>query len=334
LFSFGAWQVAAIVKKHKGFEFIRKDRTIDHRGLGRLLSEIENDRDRAEEVLAAHYQDPETVQVIGITGPPGAGKSTLADCIVAKLREEGKLVAVVAVAPSSPFTGGAILGDRIRMSAHAEDPGVFIRSMASRGSLGGLAPATFDVVNFLRSVGFDAVIVETVGVGQSEIDVLAVADTVLLTLVPGLGDDVQALKAGIMEIADIFVVNKADREGKERLIAEIRMVLDLNRERFVWIPPIVETVATERRGITDLVGQIEAHRAYVRQHRAEVRRGRLARQLEKMVAEKVERRLYASLGGARFFDEWAASVASGKENPYSLLKKIEKLISTRTEELS
>ena len=323
------------VKKQSSFRVISPDGSVDHRALGRLLSTIENDHSVAEDILAVHYRDLGTAQVIGITGPPGAGKSTLADCIIANLREVGKTVAVVAVDPSSPFTGGAILGDRIRMSAHAEDRGVFIRSMASRGSLGGLAPATFDVVNLLRSVGFDAIIVETVGVGQSEIDVLAVADTVLLTLVPGLGDDVQALKAGIMEIADIFVVNKTDREGKERLLAEIRMILELNRGRFDWTPPVCETVATEHRGIDDLMAQVARHADYVRSNREKVWRPKIARQLEKMVADKISRRVLAFLDRDDKFDGLMSSILAGKKNVYQVLREIEQYLPTsKTEENS
>ncbi len=312
----------------------RPDGSFDQRALARLISEIENDRDTAEAMLAKLYRDPDTVQVIGITGPPGAGKSTLADSIIGKLREEGKTVAVVAVDPSSPFTGGAILGDRIRMSTYANDPGVFIRSMGSRGSLGGLAHATFDVVNLLRSTGFDAVVVETVGVGQSEIDVLAVADTVVLTLVPGLGDDVQALKAGIMEIADIFVVNKADRDGKERLVAEIRMILELNRDRFGWVPPICETVATEHRGIDGLMEQVVLHGAYVRDHRDAVRRPKLARQLEKMAADRINRDILAFLGKGDKFAAWLDAIMAGERNPYQVIQEIGSFISVRTEDRS
>ena len=224
------------------------DLIMDFRSLAKLISKIENNRSGYEDDLMSLYKENSETVTIGITGPPGAGKSSLTDRIIKEYRNLGKTVGVVAVDPSSPFSGGAILGDRIRMSDHASDPGVFIRSMGSRGSLGGLAPATIDVLNLMKSVGFDVLIVETVGVGQSEIDVMSIADTVLLVLVPGLGDDIQALKAGIMEIADIFVVNKADKDGKEKLIAEISMIINLNKHRFLWVPPLVETIATENQG--------------------------------------------------------------------------------------
>jgi LAO/AO transport system kinase len=232
----------------------------DTRALARAISLVEDDRPEARPLLAALFPHTARNLVVGVTGPPGAGKSSLVDRLTARLRGEGRTVAVVAVDPTSPFSGGAILGDRIRMQSHATDPGVFIRSMATRGHLGGLAAATDRVLTVLAAAGKDVVLVETVGVGQDEVDVVDSADVSLVVLVPGLGDEVQALKAGIMEIADVFVVNKADREGVDRLVAEVEALLSLvGDDRRV--PRIVRTVATEDRGTGPLLEAIEAFRA-------------------------------------------------------------------------
>ncbi len=298
--------------------------SIDFRKLGRLLTEIENSQDRAAEILETLYRENNHCEVIGITGAPGAGKSSLTDCVISEYRAQGKTVAVVAIDPSSPFSGGAILGDRIRMGTHATDSGVFIRSMGSRGNLGGLAPATIDMVHCLRSVGFDAVIVETVGVGQSEIDVMHITDTVLLVMVPGLGDDVQALKAGIMEIADVFVVNKADRDGKERLIAEINMIISLIRDRLEWVPPIVETVAIERRGIEKLMEQIAVRKAFLGEHHVRVKREKILSQFKRMTEEKVGGNILAILENNGILQNWTDAVLSGNLNPYTALREIDR----------
>jgi LAO/AO transport system kinase len=201
---------------------------------------------------------------IGITGPPGVGKSTIADALTAVIRERGHTVAVLAVDPSSPFSGGALLGDRIRMDRHGTDPGVFIRSMASRGHMGGLALATSHAALIMDAAGFEYVIIETVGVGQSEIEIAATADVALLALAPGMGDQIQAAKAGVMEVADIFVINKADHEGAGRLAADIRSVLHAGRaERYGWMPSIRRTVAATDEGIADLFDDIVAHREHL-----------------------------------------------------------------------
>ncbi len=232
----------------------------DVRALARAVSIVENGLPGADALLAALYPKTGRALVVGVTGPPGAGKSTLVDRITAHLRRAGKSVGIVAVDPTSPFSGGAILGDRIRMQGHATDEGVFIRSMATRGHLGGLAAATGRVLSLLDAAGKDVILVETVGVGQDEVEIVGTADVSLVVLVPGLGDEVQALKAGIMEIADVFVVNKADREGVERVVAEIQSMLSM-AEHDGHRPEIVKTVAARDEGVAELLAAVEAFRA-------------------------------------------------------------------------
>ena len=302
---------------------LRPDGSLNHRKLGRLISTIEQDRRNATSLLAGAARESHTTAVIGVTGPPGAGKSSLTDGLIGEFRKDGKRVAVIAVDPSSPFSGGAILGDRIRMSSHNTDSEVFIRSMGSRGSLGGLAPASMDVVALLKQFKFDVIIIETVGVGQSEIDVMKAADTVLLVLVPGMGDDVQALKAGIMEIADIFVVNKADKEGKERLLAELNMIVDLNKRQLDWVPPIVETVATEKKGVSHLIETIATRSLFVAENREGIWRSRIESQIMQMMQEKTNADILAIFKGNSIFDDWMTRVLDRELNLYQVLQKIE-----------
>jgi LAO/AO transport system kinase len=267
----------------------------DVRALARAISIVENGEAQARALLAALFPHAGRSLVVGVTGPPGSGKSTLVDRLTARLRRDGKTVAIVAVDPSSPFTGGAILGDRIRMQGHAADEGVFIRSMATRGHLGGLAAATGEVLTVLSASGKDVILVETVGVGQDEVEIVGSADVSVVVLVPGLGDEVQALKAGIMEIADVFVVNKADRDGVDRVVAEIESMLSLATREGQPPPAIVRTVATEDRGIDELWAAVEAFRARSAGDGllAQRRRAQLRRQLEETLQDRLLRRARA-----------------------------------------
>ncbi len=261
------------------------------RAIGRLITLVENDDPLAEEVLRALHARTGEAHVVGVTGSPGTGKSTLTDRLIELYRREGKRVGVIAVDPSSPFSGGAILGDRIRMQHRSTDPDVFIRSMGTRGHLGGLSSHTADAVKVMDAAGFDVVIVETVGVGQAEVDIVRLADTVLVVLVPGLGDDVQAVKAGVMEIADIFVVNKSDIEGADKVHAEVEAAMSLGHPDtdVFWWPPIMRTSADKGQGITELAEQVAAHMAWSKEHGEW--HARRARRIRDQVRALLERRI-------------------------------------------
>ena len=280
---------------------LERARSGDRRALGRVLSVVENEEPGAAEILRETYAQAGRAVVIGITGPPGGGKSTLVSRLVGAYREDGSRVAVVAVDPSSPFTGGAILGDRVRMQQRALDDGVFIRSMASRGHAGGLSRTTARVVTVLDALGTAVVIVETVGVGQEEVDVVRVADTVVLVTVPGLGDDIQAIKAGVLEIADVLVVNKADRPGADDAARDLAQMLTLGKGRTPWKPPIVRTSATTGEGLQDLVGAISRHRAWAAESGEHDRRraGAARAEVEAVLREALVRRLADRIGRDR-----------------------------------
>ena len=290
----------------------------DVRAVARAISLIEDESPYAAAVVRALFQTTGRSYLVGITGPPGAGKSTLVDRITAGLRQRGQTVGVLAIDPTSPYTGGAILGDRVRMQAHAGDDGVFIRSMATRGHLGGLARATHEAAYVLDAAGKDWILIETVGVGQDEVDIVRTADVSVVALVPGTGDEVQALKAGIMEIADIFVVNKADREGAERLASSVEAMLSL--EAFGpddWCPPIVRTQATTGAGIPELLDAIDRFRAHSRADHVTRRRVRNEFRLKKLLASQFVDHVYKRVLAAGELDETLDRIADRSLDPYT-----------------
>jgi len=235
----------------------------DKRSVAKAITIIENDKPEKYELLQHLYGHKRRAQVIGITGAPGAGKSTLVERLIQEMRNQGLKVGIIAIDPSSPFSGGALLGDRVRMQNHATDPGVFIRSMASRGTLGGLAKATKEAVRILDIMGNDLIIIETVGVGQSELEIMNIADTTVVVLNPGAGDSIQVFKAGLMEIADIFVINKWDLSGAQKLFHEIELLLDMTKREVAWRPPILKTISTEDAGIVELWNTLQQHFIFI-----------------------------------------------------------------------
>jgi LAO/AO transport system kinase len=298
-------------------------RSGDVRALARAMTLIENDAPEAAAIVRELFPSSGRAYLIGMTGPPGAGKSTLVDQIVRHLRAAQKTVGVIAVDPTSPYTGGAILGDRVRMQAHASDSGVFIRSMATRGHLGGLARATNEVAIVLDAAGRDVVVIETVGVGQDEVDIVRTADVSIVTLVPGTGDEVQALKAGIMEIADIFIVNKADREGADRTAAAVEAMLSL--QSFApgeWRPPVLRTEATTGKGIPELLETIEKFRAHSANSQADRRRTRAEFRLRELLADRFLRHLESRVLPPGALDQFATRIANRELDPYTATDEI------------
>ena len=295
-----------------------------YRALGQAISLVERDDPRADRLLAEIYPSTGGARIIGVTGSPGAGKSTLVASLTRHYRRLDKRVGIIAVDPTSPFTGGAILGDRIRMADLYTDRGVFIRSMATRGFLGGLAKATNDVVDLLDASGFDIVLVETVGVGQDEVEVIRTVQTNVVVLVPGMGDDIQAIKAGIMETGDIFAVNKADRPGADKTVTEVTMMMSLVEEHGDWVPPIVKTVASKNSGIVELDEAIARHFAYIKSSGELDRRNRerVRIRIETQVKERFMERLIGGAMGHEAYEHLLEDVLRKRNNPHDAAESV------------
>ncbi len=295
-----------------------------HQAAARVMSLVEDATPEGYALLKRLYPSTGHTYVVGITGPPGGGKSTVVDVLTTTLRQQGKTVGIVAVDPTSPFSGGAILGDRIRMQDHATDPGVFIRSMATRGSLGGLAPATTDIVKVLDAMRFEVVFIETVGTGQSEVDIVGAADTTVIVLVAGLGDTVQTIKAGIMEIGDVFVINKADQGDADRTVAEVKMMLGLKSTANGWHPPVLTTVATTGAGVSQMLAAVEDHRHYLERHHLLEDRRRQRRRAEILRIVELQSRDRALEIAARSgrLDELVERVYRGELDPYTAAAQV------------
>lgn len=305
-------------------EFIEKLLSGDVRSIARAITRVENLSRDAAELMKAIYPRTGNALVVGITGAPGAGKSSLVDKLALLYKDSGKRVGIICVDPSSPFSGGAILGDRIRMATLGLNKNVFIRSMATRGNLGGLSRATVDAVAILDAAGFDLVIVETVGVGQDEVEIVKTADVSVVVLVPGMGDDIQAIKAGIMEIGDVFVINKADREGVLRTQKELDALLALAHRPDMWQPPIVKTIATESKGIEDLAAAIESYSKFQRVGDSGLaRKQAIAKwRLTELLQERLLSDLLSSNGTREKLDELSTQIAEKTKDPYSAVDEI------------
>jgi len=303
-------------------DFVKRIIKGDRRAAAKLITLVEDDYKKAECFLKELYNHTGHAVIIGITGPPGSGKSTITDKLTKAMRKKGKTVAIIAIDPTSPFTGGALLGDRIRMQDLSLDKGVFIRSMGTRGYLGGLSRATQATIKILDALGKDVIFIETVGVGQAEVDIVKVADTVVLVTIPGMGDDIQIIKAGIMEIGDIFVVNKADKEGHERLLTEIQMMLDLNSFG-EWHPPVIKTIALDNSGIDELLENIQLHLKYLKES-GKFRKRRhknIKKEILSLIHEEWKNSLTEVIDKT-YLNEIADKIERREIDPYTSVKKL------------
>ncbi len=305
-------------------EIVNKVISGDVRAVARVIRDIDDGIPAVRDVLIALYPHTGKAYVIGITGAPGVGKSTLVDQMIAHLRNKGKSVGVLAVDPTSPFSGGAILGDRVRMQRHSMDEGVYIRSLATRGHFGGLTQSTRSAIDVLDAMGKDVIIVETVGVGQDEVDVVRSAHTTVICVIPGMGDDIQAIKAGILEVGDIFLINKADREGSDKTLSDLRLMIDMDQKKHdggIWKPPILKAQAVFDQGVAELLVEIDRHAEYLRSVYGDLRFRSRKDKVREELSEMVKNRLLeAVLGGiteSGEFDDTVESIVKGELDPYT-----------------
>jgi LAO/AO transport system kinase len=294
------------------------------RALSRAITAVENRTPDSHDLLKALFAHSGRARIVGLTGSPGAGKSTLVDALASEYRKRQQSVGIIAVDPTSPFTGGAILGDRIRMQSHTGDNGTFIRSMATRGSLGGLSSTTADVATVMDASGRELVLIETVGVGQDEVDIVRLADVTLVILVPGMGDDVQSIKAGIMEIADIFVINKADHEGAERLERDVKAMQSISVRNDSWVPPVVKTIASTGMGVGEVAMAIDRYEEFLSSSELgrERRIANWRNRLRTMLRDEVLRRIVEGAFSEEAVNQYASEVTGHERDPYSLIDEI------------
>ena len=296
----------------------------DVRTVARAIRDIDDGMPHVREVLKDIYPHTGKAYVVGITGAPGVGKSTLVDQMISHYRKEGKTVGVLAVDPTSPFSGGAILGDRVRMQRHSMDEGVYIRSLATRGHFGGLTQSTRSAIDVLDAMGKDYVLVETVGVGQDEVDVVKSAHTTIIVVIPGMGDDIQAIKAGILEVGDIFVINKADREGTDRTLSDLRLMIDMDQKKYKegkWRPPILKAEAVFDKGVSELLEEIDKHGKYLKETLGGLglrrRKERVREELAEMVKHRLIEEVLTRITDSGAFDRAVADIVDGKVDPYT-----------------
>ena len=301
----------------------------DIRAAARLISNIDNGVPGVREVLKELYPHTGKAYVIGITGAPGVGKSTLVDRLIENLRSKNKKVGVIAIDPTSPFSGGAILGDRIRMQRHSSDSDVFIRSLATRGYFGGLTLSTRGAIDVMDAMGKDYIIVETVGVGQDEVDIVKKAHTTAIVVIPGMGDDIQAIKAGILEVGDLFIINKADREGVDKTFNDLMAMIDMGKDKLAenqWLPPVLQTIASENAGIDRVIDEVEKHRRYITQKRGDTNLRRteagVREELLEMIRSRIMEKVFRKIEKDGDFETSVKSVMSGEKDPYTVSDEI------------